>query len=312
MVTCPTCGAENPDRARFCLECGTQLGAPRPSTDSRKLVTILFADVVGSTGLGEQLDPETLRALLARYFVSARQILERHGGTVEKYIGDAVMAVFGIPLLHEDDALRAVRAAAQVRQDFGRINTELEAERGLHIDFRIGVNSGEVVVSSAEGSVVTGDAVNVAARLEQGAPTGEVLIGRQTLDLVRDHVVVEPVPPVAAKGKSSALEAYRLLEVDETPRTVRVARGTSAGRTRELRRLEEAFEDAQSERRCYLFTLLGSAGVGKSRLVAEFTRSATQGARVVTGRCLPYGEGVTFWPLAEIVRSVSGVDEGSE
>ncbi len=312
MVTCASCGGENPDHARFCLECGAQLGAPRQLTDSRKMVTILFADVVGSTGLGEQLDPETLRALLARYFISARDILERHGGTVEKYIGDAFMAVFGIPLLHEDDALRAVRAAAELRQGFARINTEMEAERGLHIDFRIGVNSGEVVVSSAEGSLVTGDAVNVAARLEQAALPGEALIGRSTLDLVRDGVEVEVVKPIAAKGKSSAVEAFRLIDVLGAPRSVRAPRGGAfLGRARELRRLEEAFEDAQSERRCYLFSLLGSAGVGKSRLVAEFTKGVGRDALVVTGRCLPYGEGVTFWPIAEIVRGITGTEENA-
>src|SRR5262245_13089256 len=163
MVTCPTCGAENPDRARFCLECGTQLGAPRPSTDSRKLVTILFADVVGSTGLGEQLDPETLRALLARYFVSARQILERHGGTVEKYIGDAVMAVFGIPLLHEDDALRALRAASEMRTRLAALNDALDRDFGVRLEARIGVNTGEVVTGEAESGqrLATGDAVNI-------------------------------------------------------------------------------------------------------------------------------------------------------
>jgi class 3 adenylate cyclase/tetratricopeptide (TPR) repeat protein len=318
MVTCTNCGTENPERAKFCLECGATL-AP-PSADghgTRKLVTVLFADVVGSTALGERLDPETMRTLLGRYFRAARTVLERHGGTVEKFIGDAVMAVFGIPVVHEDDALRGVRAAVELREAINNINDELAAERGLRLEFRIGVNSGEVVVGStdgASGSLVTGDSVNVAARLEQAAAPAEVLIGHATYRLVRDFVTAEPAPPLAAKGKSEPLLAYRLLGLA----TARERQGAGrvelpfVGRRREQARLREAFEDAGLERRCYLFTLLGSAGVGKSRLVAEFLAGIGTEATVVGGRCLPYGEGITYWPIGEVVRMAAGVEEGDD
>ena len=205
MVICPNCGTENPERAKFCLECATALdaGPARPS-GSRRTVTILFADVVGSTSLGEQLDPEALRGLLARYFERARTIVERHGGTIEKFIGDAIMAVFGIPAVHEDDALRAVRAAVELRDAIGELNVELARDRGVRVEFRIGVNTGPVVAGSrdAGSALVTGDAVNVAARLEQSAPAGAILIGQPTFQLVRDQVRSETAEPVAAKGKS--------------------------------------------------------------------------------------------------------------
>src|SRR5688572_20409905 len=177
MITCAKCGTENPGRAKFCLECASPLVGEQPQTaGTRKLVTILFADVVGSTALGEQLDPEALRGILARYFTEARTIVERHGGVVEKFIGDAVMAVFGIPLLHEDDALRATRAALQLRDAITRLNDELAEQRGVRFEFRIGVNTGEVVAgtSDRDATLVTGDAVNVAARLEQSAAPGEI------------------------------------------------------------------------------------------------------------------------------------------
>jgi class 3 adenylate cyclase/tetratricopeptide (TPR) repeat protein len=312
MAICPNCAAENPERAKFCLECGTSLAVAGGSAGgARKLVTILFADVVGSTALGERLDPETLRALLTRYFAAARRGLERHGGTVEKFIGDAVMAVFGIPMLHEDDALRGVRAAVELRDAISELNDQLSAERGLRIEFRIGVNSGEVVAGGRDGngSVVTGDAVNVAARLEQNAPPSEILIGETTYRLTRDYILAERVEPISAKGKSESVTAYRLLGMADSVTGQRRADAPFVGRRRELSRLVEAYEDAGTERRCFLFTLLGTAGVGKSRLVAEFTERVGSGASVVRGRCLPYGDGITFWPIAEIVRILAGVEE---
>jgi class 3 adenylate cyclase/tetratricopeptide (TPR) repeat protein len=315
MALCTSCGTDNPERAKFCLECGAVLaeaGGSRPS-GTRKLVTVLFADVVGSTSLGERLDPETMRAGLARYFTAARTVLERHGGTVEKFIGDAVMAVFGIPLMHEDDALRAVRAAVELRDEIARLNEQLSAERGLRVEFRIGVNSGTVVAGGeGSGSFVTGDAVNVAARLEQAAGAGEIFIGEATHRLVRDYVVVEALPALAAKGKSDELTAWRLsglvLGLGAAVRSAE-GRSTFVGRRRELSRLSEAFEDALAERRCFLFTLLGSAGVGKSRLVAEFIAGHAAEATVLRGRCLPYGEGITYWPVAEIVRAATGATD---
>jgi class 3 adenylate cyclase/tetratricopeptide (TPR) repeat protein len=313
LALCTNCGTDNPERAKFCLECGATLAqASEASRGARKLVTVLFADVVGSTALGEQLDPETMRSALGRYFSAARTILERHGGTVEKFIGDAVMAVFGIPLMHEDDALRAVRAALELRSEIGRLNDVLTAERHLRVEFRIGVNSGTVVAGGTEGSgsFVTGDAVNVAARLEQAAGAGEILIGDATYRLVRDFVEAEPSAPIAVKGKTGEMSAHRVLGLTGVAGTGMAVRQLPfVGRRRELIRLREAFDDASADRRCMLFTLLGSAGVGKSRLVVEFLAELSGNARILRGRCLPYGEGITYWPVAEIIRAASGGTE---
>ena len=209
MLICTSCGHENGEGAKFCEECGLALSsvaALARAQEQRKTVTVLFCDLTGSTALGESLDPERLRALLARYFERMKAIVERHGGSVEKFIGDAVMAVFGVPVLHEDDALRAVRAAVEMR----------DALPELGLQGRIGVMTGEVVTGTEE-RLATGDAVNVAARLEQAAQPGEVLIGEPTLALVRDAVDVEPVEPLELKGKSKPVPAYRLLRVRDAP-----------------------------------------------------------------------------------------------
>src|SRR5438093_373559 len=203
MTVCPRCGQENPEGAKFCNECAAHLQAS-PAREQRKTVTVLFCDVTGSTQLGETLDPEPLRALLARYFERMKGIVEHHGGTVEKFIGDAVMAIFGLPVLHEDDALRACRAAVEMRDAFS----------DLGVSGRIGVATGEVVTGTAE-RLATGDAVNVAARLEQAAAPGEVLIGAETLALVRDAVVAEPVEPLVLKGKAKPVPAFRLISARE-------------------------------------------------------------------------------------------------
>jgi class 3 adenylate cyclase/tetratricopeptide (TPR) repeat protein len=260
--------------------------------EQRKVVTVLFCDLVGSTALGESTDPEALRARMRRYFEDLRVILERHGGSVEKFVGDAVMAVFGIPVSHEDDALRAVRAAAEMR--------EAIAAHGL--EARIGVNTGEVVVGGEGETLVTGDAVNVAARLEQAAASGEILIGSDTRALVRDAVRAEPLEPLDLKGKSRPVEAYRLLDVVED--AAPIARNLAAplvGRERERQRLWRAFEDAVADHTCQLFTILGPAGIGKSRLVADFLGRVGAEADVLRGRCLSYGEGITYWPLVEML-----------
>jgi class 3 adenylate cyclase/tetratricopeptide (TPR) repeat protein len=311
LAPCPVCGALNAETARFCSTCGTEL-ASRRIEEVRKVVTILFADVTGSTALGEQLDPEALRAIMARYFAMMKRVIERHGGTVEKFIGDAVMAVFGIPVVHEDDALRAVRAAAEVKAELAALNAELLADRGIAIRFRTGVNTGEVVAGdpTAAANLVTGDTVNTAARLEQNAPPDEVLLGRLTYQLVRDAVEAEAVEPIAAKGKALPVEAYRLVAV--RPGAAGHSRRLDAplvGRERELGRLRQAFADAVADRSCQLFTLLGTAGVGKSRLVTEFAATVGAEATVLRGRCLPYGEGITYWPIGELVRAAAGIDE---
>ncbi len=257
------------------------------------MVTVLFCDVAGSTALGESVDPEVLRAVMSRYFEEMKAIVERHGGTVEKFIGDAVMAVFGVPQLHEDDALRAVRAAVEMR----------DALPELGVEARIGLNTGEVVVGTEE-RLATGDAVNVAARLEQAAAPGEILLGPETARLVRDAVETEPTEPLELKGKSEPLAAQRLLALHEgAPAFARRLDAPLVGRARELRRLQETFAQAVDDRSCQLFTILGVAGVGKSRLTAEFIGSL-EDATVVRGRCLPYGEGITYWPVIEVLRQL--------
>src|SRR5215216_2110551 len=286
-MVCSACGAANRESARFCDSCGAPL-SEAPAREIRKTVTVFFSDVSGSTALGERIDPESLRHVMARYFETARAILERHGGTVEKFIGDAVMAVFGVPTVHEDDALRALRAAEELRESLAGLNDELEQSYGTRLELRIGVNTGEVVTGTEE-RIATGDAVNVAARLEQAAAPGEILVGEQTLRLARDAVEVEPLEPLAAKGKSEPLRAFRLVRVlDDALRFRRRIESPLVGRQRELALLRQAFDRAVSERRCHLFTVLGAAGVGKSRLVLELTRGLGD-AQVVTGRCLPYG-----------------------
>ncbi len=202
MLTCPRCGKQNADDAKFCSECATPLAAPVPARQQRKVVTVLFCDVTGSTELGERLDPEALRTLLARYFEGMKEIVERHGGTVEKFIGDAVMAVFGVPVVHEDDALRALRAATEMA----------DALPALGVQGRIGVATGEVVTGTAE-RLATGDAVNVAARLQQAAQPGEILFGEDTLRLTRNAVDADPLEPLALKGKAEPVPAYRLVGV---------------------------------------------------------------------------------------------------
>jgi class 3 adenylate cyclase/tetratricopeptide (TPR) repeat protein len=289
MAVCSNCGQDNPGPFRFCGACGVALDAtPR---EVRKTVTVLFCDLTGSTALGDRLDPEALRATMRRYHAQLRRILEHHGGTVEKFVGDAVMAVFGIPQAHEDDALRAVRAAAEMR--------DAVAELGL--EARIGVNTGEVVTGEGE-TLVTGDAVNVAARLEQSAEPGQILLGSATQALVRDAVSVTSVE-LELKGKSGRVAAFRLIGVDHAaPGFSRRFDAPLVGRERELRLLGEAFAQTVDDRACHLFTLLGPAGVGKSRLVHEFLGELE--ARVLRGRCLPYGDGITFWPLVEVLKEL--------
>jgi class 3 adenylate cyclase/tetratricopeptide (TPR) repeat protein len=276
----------------------------------RKTVTIIFVDVADSTPLGSSLDPEPLRRLMLRYFETVADALRRHGGSVEKFIGDAVMAVFGVPAVHEDDALRAVRAAVEAREAISELNEELERERGLRIETRTGVNTGEVFTGerSDEFTLVTGDAVNVAARLQQSARPGEILIGDATRRLVRDAVLIDRVE-LTLRGKDDSVVAWRLLDVLDAPSGfARRFESPLIGRTRELAHLRLAFERTVQERTNCLFTILGAAGIGKSRLVAELSVTLADDAKVVAGRCLPYGEGITFWPLREIVQDLTRDD----
>ena len=301
MTRCSNCGQENPDGFKFCGACGAALTPATAAREVRKTVTVLFCDVSGSTSLGEQLDPETLRRTMNRYFEEIRRIVEHHGGTVEKFIGDAVMAVFGIPRAHEDDALRAVRAAGEVRDRITAVGEEL----GIALSFRTGVNTGEVVAGEGE-TLVTGDAVNVAARLEQAASPGDVLIGASTLALVRDAVVVDEPEALELKGKRDPVAAYRLVSVD--PSADAVARRLDAPlvgpRTGTRAPDRQTSSSRVAEHACHLFTLLGPAGVGKSRLVAEFIADVGSSADVLRARCLHYGEDITYWPLVEILVAI--------
>jgi len=312
VPVCAKCGTENPDVAKFCLACGSPLAEAPPPQEFRKVVTIVFSDLKGSTAMGEKLDSESLREVMTRYFDAMRVELERHGGVVEKFIGDAIMAVFGLPKLHEDDALRAVRAAAGMQRAQAVLNDELERQWGVRLTVRTGVNTGEVVAGdpTAGQRLVTGDAVNVAARLEQAAGAQEVLLGELTYRLVRDAVEVEPVEPLELKGKAEAVPAFRLLSVtDKSEGWARRRDAPMVGREAELELLASTFEEVLADRRCKLVTVFGDAGVGKSRLNDEFLQSLGARAHVLRGRCLSYGEGITFWPLAEAIRQAAAIRE---
>jgi class 3 adenylate cyclase/tetratricopeptide (TPR) repeat protein len=298
MQLCPNCGEENPAKFRLCGFCGTPLAPAAPAQEVRKLVTILFCDLKGSTSLGEQLDSESLRETMSRYFDSMSAEITRHGGTIEKFIGDAVMAVFGLPRVHEDDALRAVRAARGMQEALAGLNEGLERTYGVSLANRIGVNTGEVVAGDPTTGqrLVTGDPVNTAARLEQAAGTCEVLLGELTYRLVREHVDVEPVEPLELKGKAERVPAFRLLGVHD----------------RQVSEVGEALDVAIESRACARVLITGDAGVGKSRLVEHVCEAAAERALVIRGRCLSYGDGITFWPLVEALREASGVDEADD
>ena len=310
MARCTNCGEENPDRFRLCGFCGTPLAQALPVHEVRKTVSIVFSDLKGSTSLGEALDSESLREVLTRYFEEMSAALEEHGGTVEKYIGDAVMAVFGLPTLHEDDALRAVRAAFSMQAALARLNEELERVWGVRLTNRTGVNTGEVVAGDpiAGQRLVTGDAVNVAARLEQAAGAMDVLLGEPTYRLVRDYVDVEPVEPLELKGKSERVPAYRLVGVHDGRPPEQTLRPV-VGREQELALLHAALGDAVSTGTPRLVTLVADAGVGKSRVIEELARVAADEARVLRGRCLPYGRGITFWPIRELLHQAAEIGE---
>jgi predicted ATPase/class 3 adenylate cyclase len=290
------------------MNCGTLI---LQSPERRKLATLLFCDMSGSTALGERVDAESVRAMMARYFETMHGAIERHGGTVEKYIGDAVMAVFGLPKAHEDDALRALRAAFEMQELLAALNEEFAERFGEVVTLRIGVNTGEVVAGDATSrqALVTGDAVNVAARLEQAAAPGEILLGPETYRLARNAIMFEPVEPLALKGKSAPLPAYRLLSLrmDAPARTA--LETPLAGRKGDLRLLEGAFAEVVATRTPRLLTLVGEPGVGKSRLARELLARVGTRARVLEGRCLSYGEGITYWAIGEIVRQAAGIKE---
>jgi class 3 adenylate cyclase/tetratricopeptide (TPR) repeat protein len=305
---CRSCGEGIPARFRFCGACGTPV-VVTASRELRKTITALFCDVTGWSALGERLDPESLRRVMERYFDEMRGVLERHGACVEKFIGDAVMAVFGVPVLHEDDALRAVRAAVEMRTALDALNESLERGWGVRLTARIGVNTGEVVTGDgATGqSFATGAPVVLAQRLEQAARPGEILVGDSTYELVHAAVRAERVQGLALKGRREPLDAWRVLRVVEgASGWTRRLDAQLVGRRRELEQLHHSFDRAVASEACHLFTLLGAPGIGKSRLVREFLLEIESDACVLRGACPPYGEGITFWPVREAVRQATG------
>jgi class 3 adenylate cyclase len=274
----------------------------------------VFSDVAGSTALAEQLDPESLRRAMTRYFEVARRVHQRHGGVVEKFIGDAVMAVFGIPHVHEDDALRAVRAACELREEVAALNRELERELGVALHLRTGVNTGLVLAGDEqEGhAFVGGDTVNVAARLEHAAGPGEVLVGEATHRLVADAVRVEPVAPFVPRGKTAPVAAFRLLEVAcDAAGLARRLDTPLVGRARELDALDRLLDRAAAGPACELVTILGDAGVGKSRLLRAFAERARRRALVLTGGCPPYGESVAAEVVGQLLAQAGSAGGGA-
>ncbi|HYZ02212.1 MAG TPA: adenylate/guanylate cyclase domain-containing protein [Candidatus Binatia bacterium] len=318
MAICSVCGEENPDRARFCSSCGTALvSEPAPARrEERKFVTVLFCDLVGFTARSDNVDPEDVRATLRPYHASLRKDLERYGGTVEKFIGDAVMAVFGAPVAHEDDAERAVRAALRIIDSIEELN---EQHPGFDLSVRIGVNTGEAVVAldarpqEGEG-MVTGDVVNTAARLEAAAPVGGIVVGEVTYRATKDLISYEPLDPVTAKGKAQPIQIWRALEA-RSRYGIDVEQGTRTpfvGRANEFALLTQAFARAVDEGSVQLVTITGEPGVGKTRLLWEFRAHVDDRPELIywrQGRCLPYGEGVTYWALGEMVKAQAGVLE---
>jgi class 3 adenylate cyclase/tetratricopeptide (TPR) repeat protein len=281
-------------------------------TEVRKVVTVLFTDITGSTGIGQAVDPESLHELLSRYFAEMKRVVERHEGIVLEFIGDAVMAVFGLPRVHEDDALRAVRAAAEMRDTLAALNDEFTSSWGVSVATRTGVNTGEVLAREpGHGQyLVVGDAVNIAARLEQVAEPGEILMGEDTYQLVHDAVTADEVGPLELRGKAALVPAWRFVRVlAHAPGWSRRLDSRLVGREREFAELEDAYRRAVARRSCELVTVMGPAGVGKSRLTAELLSRLRSSATVLQGRCLPYGEGITFWPMVSVLVDALGMEE---
>jgi class 3 adenylate cyclase/tetratricopeptide (TPR) repeat protein len=310
VTVCSACGADNRASARFCDECGAPLEAIGPS-ETRKVVTVLFCDLVAFTSLGEQLDPESLRLVISRYFDEATAVLDRHGATITGLAGDEVMAVFGVPAVREDDALRAVTAAVEMR---GRV-TALESGlgSGAVLQVRIGVNTGEVVATDLgrdRGFDVTGDAISVGKRIETAAAPGEILLGHDTHALVAHAVEAAALGPTPVKGRERPVEMFRLDSVDAGAGAIpRRLDAPLVGREAELAQLRATLADATGHRRARTVLVLANAGIGKSRLARELLATAAPEVTPLVGRCPPFGEGTTFSPLREVFKQ-AGVDPG--
>jgi class 3 adenylate cyclase/tetratricopeptide (TPR) repeat protein len=316
VVTCQNCGRESPEGFRFCPHCGAALGVTAPPRTERKIVTVLFCDLVGFTARSDRADPEDVRAILQPFHALTRAEIERQGGTLDKFIGDAAMGVFGSPLVHEDDPERAVRAALRILDGVRELN---ERTSGEPMAVRVGVNTGQAIVALSpgvtEGETVTGDVVNTASRLEEAAPVGSVLVGETTHAATHEAVDYEELPPVSAKGKAEPLRVWRALAIRSIPAiSDRAATTPFVGRELERALLDQAFLRAVRNLVVQLVTIVGEPGVGKSRLAAELQASLPRlrGGEDVQwrrGRCLPYGEGISFWALGEIVKGQAGILE---
>jgi class 3 adenylate cyclase len=309
MQICPRCGGENPAEARFCNACAAPLAGPAAGLpEERKIVTVLFVDLVGFTARAERLDPEDVRAIQTPYFARVRAAIESFGGTVEKYIGDAIMAVFGVPVAHGDDPERAVRAGLAILDAVAELNAT-EAE--LDLEIRIAVNTGEALVSlganTAQGEgIVAGDVVNTAARLQSAAPVNGILVGQETYLSTRSAVDYRDAEPVVAKGKQAPVAVWRALATRSAPGERPPGGVPMVGRATELAALQNIWGRVVTERRPQLVTLFGPAGIGKSRLSGEFAELVrSEGARVIRGRSLPYGEMTPYGSFAAQVKQVA-------
>jgi class 3 adenylate cyclase/tetratricopeptide (TPR) repeat protein len=310
MPVCAQCGQDNPDVARFCLACGSPLAAaePAPSSEERKLITAVFCDLVGSTARSESLDVEDVKELVSPYHARVRAELEGHGGTFEKFSGDAILALFGAPRAHEDDPERAVRAAMAVRRALRELN---EQDEWLDLHFRIGVNTGEALVmldarpSEGEWSAA-GDVMNTAARIESAAPVDGILVGEQTYRATREAFEYREAEPIAAKGKSEPVSVWEVV-AEKEPAAIPLAETPLVGREAELERLTDFAETMLEAGRPAIATVLGSPGIGKSRLLIEVAGRLEEQCAVYRGRCLSYGEGITYWPVNEILKEAAGI-----
>jgi class 3 adenylate cyclase/tetratricopeptide (TPR) repeat protein len=290
-LSTPGCYGNDPVRRP-----GSRHAGNYDSSVERKLATVLFVDLVASTELVAETDPEVVRRRVGRYFDAVSHCIVTHGGTVEKFAGDAVMAAFGVPLAHEDDAERAVRSALAT----------VERVKELGLEARVGIESGEVVAEDADSTFATGEAVNLAARLQQEAARNEILVGPTAARLVRDRVELEPLTPLELRGWREPVQVSRVLCAVDLGAPIRALAAPLVGREEELELLENTFSRTLRDRRATLFTVYGEPGVGKSRLAREFVEGL-EGATILSGRCLPYGEGVTYWPVAEMVKASAGI-----
>jgi class 3 adenylate cyclase len=316
VTICPSCGQENPPIAKFCLACAEPLSEPSHGlSEERKVVTVLFADLVGFTARAERLDPEDVRAILTPYFARVRREIESFGGTVEKFIGDAVMAVFGAPVVHGDDPERAVRAALAMCSAVEELNRD---DPELELKIRIAVNTGEALVSLAANvthgeGVVAGDVVNTASRLQEAAPVNGILVGEETYRATRSVIRYEDADLVVAKGKQEPVRVWRALAASAGPGERAAGRVPMVGRVSELAALQRIWDNVLAERRPQLVTLFGPAGIGKTRLASEFAELAgAGGARVIKGRSLPYGEVIPYGAFAAQVKQVAKIFDTDE